>query len=83
MSDVRATEELTARRTPIAKAPAFQEARGLPAFLSPTKARITGTTRVAIDNIKNQFDWDEFLKDEAKYKEAGVDTKAIHEYFGR
>jgi len=68
--------------TPVEKSPTFKEGKGVKAFLSKDVAKITPETRRIINNIKSQADLDEFIEDEADYKEAGVDVKAIREYFG-
>lgn len=83
LSDVKAGPELEQRKTPIKKSPLFTEGSGLPAFLSPNKAKITPATRSVISNIKSEFDFKEFLEDIEDYAAAGVDTKAILEYFGK
>ena len=73
--------------TPVKKAEDFTQGTGTPfsklkSFFSGSQAEITPATKTVINNLKNQADLDELIKNAKKYKEQGVDVDAILEYFG-
>lgn len=75
--------ELRPQFTPMTKSPQFQQGGGLPALFSRFKAKITPQTQAVIDNIKTEADWNHFIENLEDYQKAGIDTKAIMEYFGK
>lgn len=83
LEDVEARGVLERHRTPIRKSEEFQEGRGLPAFLSQSKARITPRTRNLINQIKTQADMDEFFERIDEARADGIDVDAVLEYFGK
>lgn len=73
--------------TPVSKAEDFVPGTGTPfsnikSFFSGSQAEIPDQTQVVIDNIKNKADLDELRMNAKEYETAGVDVKAILEYFG-
>ena len=71
-----------AKLKPIFKSPMFKEGKGWAALTDPRSANIKPATRRVINNTKNQGDLDELIKNREDYEAAGVDVKAILEYFG-
>lgn len=51
-------------------------------YFSKNQATLTPETKKVIANIKNQGDLDELLQKRVEYEEAGVDVRAIMEYYG-
>lgn len=75
-------EEAYLRNKPVFKSPKFREGFGIPALMSERIAKLTPPTRRVIENIKNEYDLKEFLNKITDYEEAGVDARAVLEYFG-
>jgi len=67
----------------VSKSPKFREGKGLKALFSGDVARLKPKTKSAIKNIKNENDLQELLANRSDYETAGVDVKAILEYFDR
>jgi hypothetical protein len=86
-SKVDTIEKLKPYHTPIKKDPEFKEGRGLAALRSNKIAKINDSTKFALEQIKTEKDYNDLMSDYAKdpdaFKKAGVDVKAIKEYFGR
>jgi hypothetical protein len=86
-SEVDTIEKLKPYHTPIEKDPEFKEGKGLAAWKSPKIANINESTKYALNQIKTEKDYNDLMADYNKnpkqFKEAGVDVKAIMEYFGR
>jgi len=87
-SKQKAIEEVRVSGLPsVGKAPGFRYGTGggisrLKSFISPKRAEIDKTTQKVINNIANQEDLNELLNNEDGYRAAGVDVKAVKEYFG-
>jgi len=82
-----AIQKIEDQNTPVTKDPDFKEGTGglisrVRSFFSGKQAELTTETKTVIENIKNKADLNEFIEDIEDYKEAGVDTKAILEFFG-
>jgi hypothetical protein len=79
--------DIEKQQMPVGMDPGFKEGTGgmisqLGSYFSGSQAELTPQTKTVIDNIKNRLDLDEFIANEQAYSEAGVDVKAIKEYFG-
>lgn len=80
-------KKIKTHNTPVSMAEDFIAGTGSPvsrikSLFKPNQAEIDSATQRVIDNIKTQADLNEFLKDIDDYESAGVDVKAIKEYFG-
>jgi hypothetical protein len=75
-------EKVRLQRTPVFKSSKFKEGFGLPALMSEDIAKLKPQTKAVISNIKNQYDLQHFISNMTKYQDAGIDTKAVMEYFG-
>jgi len=81
-------EKIKSQLTPISKSPEFKEGTGglisnIKSKFSPHQAELDNTTRTVIDNIKNEYDFEEFRNDIEDYRLQGVDVDTILEYFGK
>jgi len=79
--------KLKMQTTPVSANPQFKRGTGgliskVRSYLNPNQAEISATTQKVISNIKTEADMKEFMDKMDKYAAAGVDTKAILEYFG-
>ena len=86
---IKQIKELKLQQTPVEKASDFQFGTGglisrVRSRFSPNMAEVPDKkTLQVLNNIKSEADWKEFLADLADYQAAGVDVKAIQEYFGK
>lgn len=80
-------DKIQSQHTPIQKSEKFKEGWGLTALKSPNVAKLNDGTKFALTKIKSEKDYSDLMADYAKdpqsFKDAGVDIKAIKEYFGR
>lgn len=80
-------DKIQSQHTPLQKSEKFKEGWGLTALRSPNVAKINEGTKYALTKIKSEKDYSDLMADYAKdpqsFKDAGVDIKAIKEYFGR
>lgn len=86
-SRFEAVKKIESRYTPAQMSEEFTPGTGgmvsrLKSFMSPTQAEITPETQKVIDNIKTEYDLNELISAQKGYENAGVDVKAVLEYFG-